>query len=370
MYLPRPRYSLRALLAAFSAAAIALPIWYRWPYTETEVFSRPGSKQVAKHMTTWRREWGGGRTKHGLETFAINDQVVRMMNWQEGLEHGLYRENTDGRKGWDVEGRYESGKKVGTWIDRRYDSERTSVWQGGKLDGPYEIDRKGNVTTARFGAGRLVELNGKPTASRLWDLLESGQIDDRVARELRLNARLEVINTPLRDTAQILQDIHQVPIVLDPILGNNDYPVTLEIDELDLCSTITLIANELGLACDYRFGCVWFTTQADSRDWQDLTNIEGIDPPKGSLLDTLWNEPVPRMIEEMPLRSALEELERLAPIDFDASAIASEPALLEKVSCLEQGLSLKNVLGVLLDRANCRCERREDAIVILRNIGD
>src|SRR5678815_1683618 len=73
---PKPRrsrlqFSLRLLLLAFTAFAIGFPIWYRWPYEETEEHDSPDpfSKGTTTQTITrtWRRTWGGGKVRSGRE---------------------------------------------------------------------------------------------------------------------------------------------------------------------------------------------------------------------------------------------------------------------------------------------------------------
>src|SRR4029434_4006687 len=88
---PRPRYSLRVLLLAFTAFAIGFPVWYRWPYEEVEGTGRNGSLR-AERITTWQRQWGGGRLKHGPERTAMGNQTYKLATYRNGQKNGPFED--------------------------------------------------------------------------------------------------------------------------------------------------------------------------------------------------------------------------------------------------------------------------------------
>ena len=63
----RLQFSLRLLLLALTAFAIGFPIWYRWPFEETD-YQYPGGDKtrppMGKSVKTWRRSWGGGKASN------------------------------------------------------------------------------------------------------------------------------------------------------------------------------------------------------------------------------------------------------------------------------------------------------------------
>jgi hypothetical protein len=107
---PRPRFSLRALLLAFTAFAVGFPIWWRWPYEEVEIPARTPDWTV---ITTWQRQWGGGRLKHGPERRADGFTISTVV-YCNGVRHGPFVYD-DMLIGAHVEGRYENGLQHGTW---------------------------------------------------------------------------------------------------------------------------------------------------------------------------------------------------------------------------------------------------------------
>src|SRR5207248_6526902 len=82
----RLQFSLRLLLLAFTGFAIGFPIWYRWPYEETEA----NSTALSRRITTWQRQWGGGRLKHGLERQVVGSETIESVMYRNGLRHGPY----------------------------------------------------------------------------------------------------------------------------------------------------------------------------------------------------------------------------------------------------------------------------------------
>jgi len=121
------QFSLRVLLLAFTTFAIAFPIWYRWPYEEREVYAEAGVSR-AERITTWQRQWGGERTKHGPERYTIDGVTFRSTNYRNGRKHGPHTEYTliDGadsrgvyviRSPHPIEvGQYADGEEVGPWM--------------------------------------------------------------------------------------------------------------------------------------------------------------------------------------------------------------------------------------------------------------
>jgi hypothetical protein len=84
-------------------------------------------------------------------------------------------------------------------------------------------------------------------------------------------------------------------------------PITAAYDGLDLCSSLTLAFAPHGLACDYRYGCIWITTPADARNWRDTTGVAQLHPPDGSALGGEWDRVLPLDVEaaDLPLNAVL-----------------------------------------------------------------
>src|SRR5262245_32780733 len=125
--MPRLQFSLRLLLLAITVFAIGFPAWYRWPYQETKGDAR------ASRTTTWQRQWGGGRWKHG-PGIARQSKLLEIAYYRQGKPHGLFLQKYGDQPA--VQGQFVDGKKDGEWL--RYDGRggtQVSLWHQGKLDG-------------------------------------------------------------------------------------------------------------------------------------------------------------------------------------------------------------------------------------------
>lgn len=382
----RLQFSLRLLLFAFTAFAIGFPLWYRWPYEETE--SNPIGP--AKETVTWQRQWGGGRKKHGLQRQIWNGKTIESLVYRNGLRHGPYESTHD-------RGQFVDDMREGVWTA----PDRTMTWHRGKLQGSAEIRLPPQQQLAPkfaskrpasneirkyqlvFVDGRLTHFNGKPAAGRLFDLLDDDTVDPRLRMELGKTTTIDLVEMPLKDTVIFLCDLHAIPIVLDPRV-NADLPITGEYRGVDLCSALTLITAPHNVGCDYRYGCLWITTAEDCNHWHDPTGVSEIKPPAGSMLAKVWNEAVVLDAVEMPLTDALKYLEGLLAIHIDATQLkppAARPvqkarpsALLKKptaavdpfsITASLRGVPFRHLLGQLLYRTKCRCRLEGENLVIL-----
>jgi hypothetical protein len=380
---PRLQFSLRLLLLALTAFSVGFPIWYHWPYEEP-VERRAPKGRSAQTITTWQRQWGGGRLKHGVERQVRDGRTVETTTYRSGLRHGLHEQGAQ-------RGQYVDDMKEGVWTEPN----RTATWHKGKLNGPYEVHveppqfsttpprywaKAGDTTwkppqfesrTYRlvFSAGEVTEINGKSVSSRLFDLLESGPMNDKVRKELKAKTNIETIEMPLKDVAAYLSDTHNISIALDPTLGlRASQPITCEYHSLDLATILTLITAEYDLACDYRFGGLWFTTPEDVKEWRDPTGVAEVRPAADSAFarngpdDTIFVQ-----VNNALLVDVLGSLAQNADIAIDMSRI--EPAATGRpaisVTVNQRNLAIRDVLGHLLYQTGCRCRLEGETLVIL-----
>jgi hypothetical protein len=380
---PRFRFSLRVLLLAFTAAAIGFPIWYRWPYTEESQLPADTSKPPAFHVvTTWRRTWGGGRTKHGPETRERRDGKVSVVeHYKEGVLDGPFTEHYHGT---EIAGQYTAGQKSGRWKRRSTESdlELFTTWNEGKLDGPAEMQRlDGTSIPFLFRNGSLIELDGKPVHYSFVELKNRVRADsEQLAAILERPAIIEFIETPLKDSLAFLTDIHDIPgagLRVAPSRVNADQPVTANLSDLDLLSALAIIGALNNLGWDYRYGCLWITD--DAAEWTDPTGVLSIQPRAGTLLADFWNEPInvntfrPTNVSQ-PLATVLKSMPTPLDVDFDTSQIdptENEPDRYSIVFHINQR-PFHQTLGILLYETGCRCELAGDKLVILppENVSD
>ena len=379
----RLQFSLRLLLLAFTGFAIGFPTWYRWPYEEVE-FNRTAT---ASRITTWQRQWGGGRLKHGLQRQVANGETIESLVYRDGLRHGPYESKT-------LRGQFVNDFKEGVWTG----PDRTTTWQRGKLHGLYELrlpperpryrnpppSDEPRTIQLMFAEGRLTHCNGKPASSRLFDWMEDGSMDPRVRNELEKFTQLDAVEMPLQDCVLFLSDVHNISIVVDPYLVTGqtlgpDMPITDEFNGIDLASVLTLMTAPRGLGCDYRYGSLWITAAEDTNDWRDPTGVTEIIPPKDSALSRAWNEPVAVDVVTVPLADVLARLAQPLNIEIDTTQIAgirlennSTPGASARTNPMRpsviystRGLPFRHILGQLLYRTGCNCRVEGDKLVIL-----
>jgi len=364
----RPQFSLRVALLLFTAFAVGFPLWYRWPHEETEYWTLPGAQPPVMQITTWQRQWGGGRLKHGLQRALAGGEVFDSVMYKQGKKHGpAMRMNPDGKL--EVVGHYLEDMKEGTWVAWDSGPKRTSTWLHDKLEGPYEIEMAdGRQFHLLFAGGRLTHFNGHPAHNRLFDLREAGSLDERLARELTLPTTLEMVEVPLRDCMMYLQELHHMPITIDLAhITQADLPVTIDIKNIDLCSALTLITAPHDLASDYRYGMICVTTAKDSENWHDPTGVAEIKPPKETALARAWNTSASLEAVNSPLAPALDYLGKVLAINIDTTKLSSETdrSNAYPITVNAKGLPFRHILGLALYQAHCRCQLDGDKLVIL-----
>jgi hypothetical protein len=357
------QFTLRLALIALTAFAIGFPIWYRWPYEEVHLEKSPAGAVVAKRVSTWQRQWGGGRLLHGYEKSIFGDSITSTM-YTRGVEHGPYEQAYKGKT--TVKGQYLNGMKDGAWVHSG-GAIVTVHWRRGELNGPYETEyADGRKTQILFRAGRLKGHHGT-SASRLYDLLETGSIEPRIADELRADTAMEFGHCPLQVVVAYIQEQHRIPIMLDNALSKwaTMLPITAEYRGIDLIAALDILTATHNLACDYRFGCIWITTPKDVAVWRDPTGVSEIKPPKDSALASAWNERTSGLLQA-PLTEILATLAQRLGIEIDTAQIVPnsenpQPYAVE----IPYRASFHDALGFALYKTNCRCQLDGDKLIIL-----
>jgi hypothetical protein len=364
---PRLQFSLRVLLLALTVFAVGFPIWYRWPYEEEVWESPPGLTPKVGRITTWQRQWGGGRLQQGRQQFIVGD-VTTTMYFVDGKRHGPFTvHDAKGRIG--ETGQYVGDLKEGVWTATRRGDKTTANYHRGKLDGKLEMEssRNGN-TVATFAAGRLTHVNGQPVKDRVFDLVQSGRLDERTAGELGKDTEIDIVEMPLKDVVEFLSDRHGIAIALEAQrLANVDLPLTGCYSGVDLASLLALLTAPNGMGCDYRYGRLCITTAEDAENWHDPTGVAEIMPPKDSALARAWNESVAIDVVSVPLADAVRKLVQRLAIEIDTTQVEapsgdSGPVL---VTAWGRDLPFRHVLGIVLYNCGCRCKLEGEQLVIL-----
>src|SRR5262245_2522390 len=170
----RLQFSLRLALVAFTAFAIGFPIWYRWPFEEEVTRTAPRFLPTTT-VTTWRRQWGGGKLKDGPEKVFVGGALSKVTTYRHGRKHGPFTAYVVTSKGRlctsdlahpATRGQYVDDMIEGVWKDVKEFGgpdggtfEYFRTWHRDLLDGPAEIALWpiGQKVRLVFAAGRLTE---------------------------------------------------------------------------------------------------------------------------------------------------------------------------------------------------------------------
>jgi len=367
---------LRVLLLLLTLFAIGFPVWYTWPYRSRTphypiIAGKPDPTKAPTGETSsqMKRVLGGKPVKHG-KTVIVNGPYERTYTYDNNVLHGEYIEQLNGRV--RITGRYERGEKHGEWQLHFGEGIVRQQWSAGKLHGPLRIeDRNGPSQEFVYLDGILIERDGEPVEFPLFARMAEGEAQlGPGARALNDTTQLEFVMVPLIDVVAYLRDFHETAIYVHPSVFDSADPkegplVTSSLRGVNLATALTVVADDLGLTCDYRYGAPWFTTRADAEDWTDTTGVTEIAPPANSPLQQQWETRIVAQANKQPLDVLIHNLLRPLGIPCDTSAIQSldpnKPKYL--VSINERRQPLKNLLGLILTNSECRCELKGQALV-------
>jgi hypothetical protein len=322
-----------------------------------------------------RRTWGG-LVRHGPRRIIILGRLRYLENYRDGLRHGK-------QERFDAEGRA--------------------------------------YITAEFRLGRLVKFHASDEYDqRLARRVAEGTIDnERIAKALFDDARIEFIETPLKDAIQILQDTHGIPITcqglrntvtlaeplppprtpsevvrlndqmqllvpVDPrvpdtaielqmlpvapelpkrpkVIRQLNLPITAAVRDVPLIVALGKILQPHDLVCDYRYGMLWVAERAEADAWKDPTGVTAIVPPKDSHLAATWENNAHLEFIETPIRDALQILKDTHGVQFDVSHLPSGPI---SVTCNYPHLPFRHCLGAMLDGTDLQAQLDGETIVI------
>jgi hypothetical protein len=363
-------------LLAVTAFAIGFPIWYRWPYEEEKIqeVSRSGKTERVGtgQFTTWRREWGGGRTKHGRERQFTQGKLISVTTFRNGKRTGPYAIHRPNGNVVYI-GEYLDDQRVGTW--RTFDDQGretgTSEYRDDKMWRHRSVTPDGIERLMEFGSGKAptkIVVAGMEQEDRLAKLVREGKIDDpQIAAEVGKVTNLTFVETPLKDAVDFMSQNHDIPIRIDPHHVRLDLPISEEWRGIPLSTALTLIGATNGVSCEYRYGSLWLTSSEDAKDWRDPTGVADIEPPTESPLARAWNEPVKLQTVETPLNMALQFMIQPLAISIDASKIPGPETggVFIPVTTNLNGVTFRHALAMLLYQTRCRCKLEGETLVIL-----
>jgi hypothetical protein len=369
------RFSLRVLLVAFTLFAIGFPIWYRWPYEEEDkglALERARGSTNAKRISTWQRQWGGGRKKHGPEWEYSNGRLYSITTYRDGNVTGPFTRYWLNHGKVASVGSHQNGVPIGTWhyFNLQGRESGSEEYRGGRL-WRLTITADGSVQQVEFDEMRhptRIIIDGHEVEDRLARLATAGHFDDpQVRLQLGKHTVMEFVETPLQDAIDFLASQHGIPMVVDSEKVDAELPITENPNGLLLSTALTLMLRSRNLDCDYRYGCLWITSAEDAENWRDPTGVADIVPPADSQLARSWNEAVAVEAIDRPLAEALiGAVERLA-VTVDTSRISPrrDGHSSYPVTVNLSGLPFKHVLGQLLYRTRCRAKLDGETLVIL-----
>jgi hypothetical protein len=340
-------------------------------------------RRIATRVETVRRVWGGKTLRHGpLIELDENGQKVSDTPYEEGMPHGLTQKwFADGHL--REQGQHHMGRKQGEWV-RYYQrpshdpprvlySKNVTRWSDGIPEGKWEwIDPQGQHTlTMEFAKGKLTgPLPPEAEIGLARRLAEGKFADAELVHKLVMPSSGGFRETPLKDALDFLEAQHAFPLEIDARRLEEtgiriDIPISLTVpSETPYIVALGRILRPLNLTCDYRYGVLYVTTP-EAYESGDLTGISQIAPLKGSLLAEVWDAPVSIEFLETPLPMALEYIaeQTTGRLRFDASHLPKDFDVIPVTRTLS-GLSLRHMLGAILDDLNLRCELDGETIVL------
>jgi hypothetical protein len=395
------RFGLRTLLAAITAIAIGLGVWFL-PYREEQIACYEGpdgnpddTRPHSRHVQTWQRRWDGSRVLHGTwESYHINsDSPWSRTPWltrtyRHGRRHGpdIFRDDD-----LTYSLHYENDELQGVSSVCRSNGSMvyTTTWSSGELHGEathYVSDSR--VNRYHFTGGRVTHVNGQPIQSPLLEKLAGGKVDAETAEEFKETNSPTNVSTGGWPVGRIVTSTdatdwngrQREPWEAMEVLGNAaivDTGVGKQWQEppffplgIDAASALVLMARAAGCQCDYRCGCVWVTRDVEEPDWRDPTGVCEIEPPAESRLAAVWRTDC-RIDEEFrlrPLVDCLNIIGQLHAVQIDTSQLGStgqNSNVFPVTANVDYYLQFRHALAKVLLQAQCRCELQGETLIIL-----
>lgn len=208
-----PRFSLKMLMLAVTAAAVGAAFWWRWPVTQTT--EKKQGLRVTTETFTYHRGLRGNLIKHGVHRITRDGKVEMEEYYREGLLHGPYR-----RGGW-VTGEYFLGEKHGIWRYERQDRSTEEIsrteehWNRGKRDGLFQCwDAGGKLRFGfEFKNGRLISAQNSPSGSLLAQRAADGSFkNQKLVDAIFSDVDLHYEDCPLEEAIADLRERFAIPL--------------------------------------------------------------------------------------------------------------------------------------------------------------
>lgn len=229
-----PRFSLKMLMLAVTAAAVGAAFWWRWPVTQTT--EKKQGSSVSQETFTYHRGLRGNLIKHGVHRITRDGKIIREEFFQEDILHGPFRQS------WGMgssTGAWYLGEKDGIW---KYDPSEElppeqrirgeDHWNRGKRELMRRWDHTGKLSFGlQFKDGRLTGGEHCLSASLLAKRIAEGTLDDQkpigqrggqggrpkqnftLMDVLLWDVDLDYPETPLGEVLEDLQERFQIQIV-------------------------------------------------------------------------------------------------------------------------------------------------------------
>ncbi|MBC7852758.1 MAG: hypothetical protein IAF94_04915 [Pirellulaceae bacterium] len=244
-----PRFSLRMLMLAVTAAAVGAAFWWRWPVTIQKVIRQ---SPLIEDTTTYHRGLWGNLIKHGVYRRTVDGKIEREIHFHEG-EAGVIEYRT------------------------------------------------GNTVLAyEFKNRKLIAAPHGPRGSLLVQRMNDPALE-KSAEALWADVDLEYPETPLKEVIEDLRERFGLCLAIrSKRKGIYEAPITVSVKQWPLRMGFDAILSPQGLVLDYRYGVLCIVDAEGAANWQDATGAMELQPPPETLLADRLD--VPAKVTHLDLR--------------------------------------------------------------------
>jgi hypothetical protein len=433
----RLQFSLAGIFVLMTLASVAVWVWYQWPYAveNKQIYDgdpfAPSTKQSSaffrREVEYVRRVWGG-TVRHGpRRVYDAQDNLLISENYRNGQEDGdfIAYNGKGGKKSlvtyrrgqkhgpsrqWDssgqvtqeenyshglrhgpfvarqsaaqtlMEGAFDEGRPSGKWTWFPRGGAISGQWRDGQPDGRWEWrDANDRVyLTADFDRGKVTTADGAKLNPSLPKFMANAtSAEPRAFLALFATINFNVSNKPLKDAVTFLQNLGNLPIVMDyrklEMAGiSQDARVTCQVEQTPLVIALGTMLEPIDLGCDFRYGMLCIDTLDSIARWKDETGVTQLVPPRGSQLAREWSKSIDLDgVVEMPLKDLASFLTHKHGVRFDLSRLPQPrdkgPDLLTvytPVTAPLRGISFRDALATILDRIGGKATLQGETIVL------